>query len=73
MIEAYVRANTWFTCKFSGEREKLIREYAEKNGVDLADAITALRYTNDNFDIYDDSVESDFMTCEIESVEEAEE
>lgn len=66
-----VKATVWYACYLDEEQEKMVREYARKNNVDFRDTVDAL-CCNPNFDfeLYNDSLESDFQTEEIIDVEE---
>lgn len=69
MIQLMVSAKVWYACTLTEEDENAVRDYAEKSGTDLTDAVKEL-YAKNEIEIYKDSEESDFMTWEIEDVEE---
>lgn len=69
MIRAMVDGRVTYACYFDGEREEMIKQYAEENDVDIETAIWSL-YQSGNLDIYRDYNESDYST---EGVIDAEE
>lgn len=70
-IEAVV--TTWFTCNLTDEEEKKVVDYIKENPDEfefmnkkaaIAKAVEIL-YENDEINLYDNAIESDFSTDEI--------
>lgn len=68
-MKVEVEAKVTYTCELSQEDEEIVRKYAEKLECDLELAVWHC-YVNGTIHLYDNSVESDFSTEEIISVEE---
>jgi uncharacterized protein (UPF0276 family) len=68
-MKVEVEARVTYTCYLSQEDERTVRKYAEENECDFEVAIWNC-YVNGTIHLYDNSVESDFSTEEIISVEE---
>ena len=66
-MEVYVRATVWYTCELNDDQAKQVFEYMFKNHCSAEYAVEML-YNQGNFGLYDNSVESDFSTEEIEDV-----
>ena len=66
-MEVYVRAEVWYTCELDDDQARQVVEYMAQNSCSAEYAVEML-YCNHNFGLYDNSVESDFSTEEIEDV-----
>lgn len=64
-------SKVWTICNIDEEQVKIIKEYAEENGLKLEDAVWKL-YKYGELDLYEDSNESEFQFESIEKVEEEE-
>ena len=67
-MKAYVRATVWYTCELDDDQAREGVEYMAKNDCSAEEAVDVLYYKGD-FGLYDNSMESDFSTEEVESVE----
>ena len=68
-MKVEVEARVLYTCELSEADAETVREYAEKHQCDLELAVWHC-YTFGKINLYSSSVESDFSTEEIISVEE---
>jgi len=66
-MEVYVRANVWYTCELDDDQARQVVEYMAQNDCSAEYAVEML-YSQDNFGLYNSSVESDFSTEDIEDV-----
>lgn len=69
MIKVETTAQVITTCFLTNEDEEKVKAYMKDNECDLEDAVKALFWTNE-LNIYTDSIESDFSTESIDSIEE---
>lgn len=67
-MEVYVRAEVWYTCELDDNQAREVVKYMAENDCSAEYAVDML-YNQGGFDLYHSSVESDFSTEEIESVE----
>ena len=72
MIEVETTALVDYHCTLTDEDERKVREYAEEHCVSIPEAVHSLFWANE-ISVYDISVESDFNTQEISTIEEEEE
>lgn len=66
---AMVEATVTYACYLDESESELVRQYAEEEDCSLEDAVMML-YTEDKINLYRNSTESDFCTCECTQVEE---
>lgn len=74
MLKVTTTAEVTYTCFLTDDKEQKVRNYAEKHGLSLKQALSKM-YFSDGFhelDLYEGSTESDFATNEIVDVEEEE-
>ena len=69
MITVETRATVTYTCWLNEEDSQKVLDFLETNtDYDTAEAVSKL-YADGEIDLYDDSVESDFITEEITNAE----
>lgn len=68
-MKVEVEAKVLYTCELSEADTKIVREYAEKYQCDLELAVWHC-YAFGKINLYNNSVESDFSTEEVVSVED---
>ena len=68
-MKAEVEAKVLYTCELSETDAEIVREYAEKYQCDLELAVWHC-YAFGKINLYNNSVESDFSTEEVISVED---
>ena len=66
-MEVYVRATVWYTCELNEIQAREVVKYMAENDCSAEYAVEML-YQNNDFGLYDSSVESDFTTDDIEDV-----
>ena len=66
-MEVYVRAEVWYTCELDNDQARQVVEYMAEHDCSAEYAVEML-YHNNDFGLYDNSVESDFSTEAIEDV-----
>lgn len=64
-----IEARVLYTCYLSQEDEETVRQYAEENQASFEEAVWQC-YVNSSIHPYTNSVESDFSSEEVISVEE---
>ena len=67
-MKVEVEAKVLYTCELSGVDAEIVQEYAEEHQCDLELAVWHC-YQFGKINLYDSSVESDFSTEEVISVE----
>ena len=67
-MKVEVEAKVLYTCELHEDDAEIVREYAEKHQCSLEEAVWRC-YINDTINLYSESIESDFSTEEIISVE----
>ena len=72
MLTVEVTAMVQYTCKLSEYESEKVKEYAEENECELAEAVHAL-YNLGEIDLYHHSTESDFSTESIDFAYEEDE
>ena len=68
-MKVEVEAKVLYTCELSETDAEIVREYAEEHQCDLELAVWHC-YVFGKISLYDNSVESDFSTEEVVSVED---
>lgn len=74
MLKVTTTAEVTYTCFLTDDKEQKVRDYAEKHGLPLKQALSRM-YFSDAFhelDLYEGSTESDFTTISFVDVEEEE-
>ena len=69
MITVEVTAEVLYTCELTAEDEEKVKMFAKENDVTLAFAVAEL-YAIGEIDLYENSVESDFSTENIDGAYE---
>ena len=72
MIEVETTALVDYHCTLTDKDERKVREYAKEHHTSISEAVHSLFWANE-ISVYDISVESDFNTQEISTIEEEEE
>lgn len=62
-------AEVTYTCYLDEEKAKQVIDYAKENDISLEKAVWDLQFNGSDFEMYEDSTESDFSTESIEYVE----
>lgn len=68
-MEVLVTAHVQYTCSLDMDQAEEVMRHAKENGMELEEAVWDLQFNGGNLEMYSSSVESDFSTESIDSVE----